>query len=375
MINLVIHERIDEIDRKAWNLLLSQDNPFVRYEFYRALELSQCVGSNRGWRPYYISAYDDEKLKAVAPVYLKTDSFGEFIFDWAWAHAYEQHRIAYYPKLTMASPFSPVSAPKLLGDSEVIKNYLAPKIWEFYQSFPVSGLHALFTQKSEEHYFRSLGMIERDSFQYHWKRGGCETFEAFLTTLKRSRRKTIKKERRKVQEQGIVVSRILGVDIQDSDIEYFYECYLRTIQKKYSNAYLNHEFFRELIRGLPENVILVVAEKSHKRVASALYLQSEEILYGRYWGCLESFDSLHFELCLYQGIELALDLGLDSFEAGAQGEHKRTRGFQPVVTKSFHHLKHSQFNSAVENFIESERDEVKMLFREFERLSPFKDSL
>lgn len=375
MIQLSIHESIGAIDPNDWNPLVEKANPFSRYEFYQALELSKCIGPRQGWQPLYICASEGEKLLALAVVFVKSDSFGEFIFDWAWAQAYEQHQIPYYPKLTMASPFSPVSAPKLLGDQDVLERDLMPKIWELYQQLPVSGLHALFVQSHEKHLFEKQAMIERDSFQYHWMRGSTQSFEEFLSTLKRSRRKNILKERRRVQEQAITVKKIMGPDLQPGDVDFFFKCYISTIEKKWSNPYLNLDFFKRLTELLADHVVLLIAEHSGKRVASALYLKSEDTLYGRYWGCLQHFDFLHFELCLYRGIELAYELGLNSFEAGAQGEHKRMRGFRPVLTSSFHHLKHPQFHVAVEDFIQAERAEIQMLFQEFAKQTPFKGQL
>lgn len=375
MIHISIHDSTDEIRSEDWNQLVEGENPFVYHEFYQALESSNCIGLRGTWRPLYFCAYQAEKLKALAVVFVKRDSFGEFIFDWAWAQAYQQHQIAYYPKLTMATPFSPVSAPKVLGDNEVIEKNLMPKIWEVYQKSSVSGFHALFVQDSEKYFFEKLQMTQRDSFQYHWESGSSLDLDDFLSTLKRSRRKNILKERRRVREQGIQVKRKMGREVNEEDVLFFFECYKRTIEKKWSNAYLNFDFFKSLISDLADHVILLVAEHSGTKVASALYLKSSHTLYGRYWGCLQDFDFLHFELCLYQGLELSYEFGLKKFEAGAQGEHKRMRGFRPVLTSSFHHLKHPQFHAAVEDFIRVEREEIQVLFQEFAKQTPFKAEL
>lgn len=373
MIKVKFHESVEQVCSKSWRGLGVKGNPFADPGFYEALEGSKCLGSQRGWRPQYVCAYEAEDLRALAVVFIKTDSFGEFIFDWAWAQAYQQYGLSYYPKLTLASPFSPVSAPKVLGDPQILRDYLLPKIWEMYQNVDVSSLHALFVPMDERAMFKNLGMIERDSFQYHWKRGEFKDFEDFLTALKRSRRKNILKERQRVHSAGVSIKKIWGHEIQKQEIDFFYKCYLNTIEKKWSQAYLTREFFEQLIQNLGDKTVLLMAQKNGAYIASALYLFSEETLYGRYWGATEFVDGLHFELCLYSGIELAFELGLETFEAGAQGEHKRMRGFVPVVTKSFHHLKSPEFMVAVENFVESEKQQISSLFQAFEVSSGFKD--
>ncbi len=351
---VIIANSIDQFKPHEWDALNEEKNPFVSWNFFKALEVGNCVGKHSGWIPQYFGVIKNQELTAALPLYVKTDSYGEFIFDWQWAQAYARYGLPYYPKLTSAIPYSPISAPKLLGSLEDHRLFLLPKLREFYQKHDFSGLHFLFTREEEKELLNEIDCQERDSIQYHWHRGRCESFEDFLRSHKKSRRKSIKRERREIQESGLEICTLSGKDISKADIEFFYQCYLTTIDKKWSQAYLSLDFFDYLITNSPDSVSLFLVKREDKPIASALYLHSKTTLFGRYWGAMEEVNFLHFELCIYRGIELCLEKGLKIFEAGAQGEHKRMRGFKPIFTKSFHHLKHPDFFKAVTDFLKEE---------------------
>ncbi len=359
-VEVKIQDSISKIHQGQWNSLNENNNPFISWEFFNALEKGHCLGQNTGWNPAYMTVEKDGTLSAALPLFIKTDSYGEFIFDWSWAEAYGRYGVPYYPKLTVAIPYSPISAPKLLGSLSDQKNFLFPKLLEFYQNQNLSGLHFLFTNEEEAPLLSDIELMERDSIQYHWNREQCDSFEDYLASLKKNRRKSIKKERRALKDTEIVL--LKGNEINTSDIDFFYQCYLSTIEKKWSQAYLSLEFFRSFIQSKPESCSLFIAKDDQGPLASALYFHSDDTLYGRYWGCQRDIPFLHFELCIYRGIELCLSKDLKRFEAGAQGEHKRMRGFPPTLTKSYHHLKRSEFSKAIENFIEEERQALRRVF-------------
>lgn len=359
-----------EEDFKAqWNQLDSDNNPFVSFEFFAALEKGQCLKGQTGWHPLYFT-WQSDKIECAIVAFIKTDSYGEFIFDWDWARAYQQYGLSYYPKLTLAIPYSPISAPKFLGDLEIAKRELMPALWSFYQKENLSGLHLLFTSESEGDILKDYQMWERDSYQFHWFAQDCQNFEDYLLSLTKNRRKSIKRERREIHNNSRLSFQTLkGSKCDDEKIAFFYECYLKTIDKKWSQAYLTKEFFFELFKSKGDALYLTLCHEKDSQnnltpIACALYLASNDTLFGRYWGCVKEVPFLHFELCLYRGIELTLSLGLKKFEAGAQGEHKRLRGFKPIFTKSWHHLKNPDFNKAIGEFIAKESAAINEWFKD-----------
>jgi predicted N-acyltransferase len=362
--SLIIKDSIHHFDRQQWNALTENGNPFVSYEFFDALEKGKCIGSQSGWHPLYFT-WHNEILSCALVVYIKTDSYGEFIFDWDWARAYQQYGMNYYPKLTVAIPYSPISAPKILGDLKVAKEQLLPALWEFYQKENVTGLHFLFTSPKEGELLDDLGLVERDSYQFHWYRKDEQNFNDYLKSLSKNRRKTIKRERRDLAAvENLSFKTLTGTNLSQDKLDFFYDCYLNTIDKKWSQAYLSKEFFRTFWNNKGERVYLIVAEEEGLPIACALYFASNTTLYGRYWGCQKDIPFLHFELCIYRGIELTLSLNLQKFEAGAQGDHKRIRGFKPIFTKSWHHLKNPSFHGAIKDFVEKERQAIRQWFAE-----------
>lgn len=371
---LVIYDSIFKLNelrdfKEQWNRLDNSKNPFTSFEFFSALEKGRCLKGQSGWHPLYFT-WQSDQIECAIVAFIKTDSYGEFIFDWDWARAYQQYGLAYYPKLTMAIPYSPISAQKILGSYEVAKRELLPALWKFYQGENLSGIHFLFTSPEEGEALKDYDMWERDSYQFHWYSHECKSFDDYLKTLSKNRRKTIKRERREIgNNPHLTFQTLRGDQCQAEDIDFFYRCYLKTIDKKWSQAYLTKEFFEELFSSRGESLYLIMAFEESPfgekgRIACSLYLASEDTLFGRYWGCVKEIPFLHFELCIYQGIELTLSLNLKKFEAGAQGEHKRLRGFKPIITKSWHNLKNPDFNKAVGDFIKKESVAINEWFKE-----------
>ncbi len=360
----------DLIDQ--WKSFINDANPFIHPHFFKILEDSKCIGKEAGWNPLYFVAQAEGKLVSLVVAFVKTHSYGEYIFDWQWANTYEHYSIPYYPKLTVAIPHSPVSAPKFIGDQEIIKNSIMPVIAQFSKQYQMSGTHFLFTNESENKILSELNYKIRDSLQYHWHNQQYEAFEDYLESLKKNRRKTIKRERRAIRETGIRIEKLSGTKVCSRDIDFFYKCYEDTIDKKYSMGYLNHQFFNDLFAHFPDQTTLVMAFEEDTPIAASLFLSSENTLYGRYWGCTKEIEFLHFELCLYQGIELAIEKKLTVFEAGAQGEHKRMRGFTPVLTKSAHYLEHPEFRRAINHFIDEESNQLNEIREELDKRNSLK---
>ena len=351
-------------DLEKWSNWIFDKNPFSSPSFYLSLEEAKLLNQDSGWIPLYIASYLNDKLESLVISFIKTHSYGEYIFDWQWAHAYDNYQIPYYPKLTIAAPYSPVSAPKLLGDQQVIKDFIIPQILSFTQGNNLSGVHFLFTSAQENQILSHHQLKVRSSLQYHWYRKEAESFDDYLNTLKKNRRKSIKKERKIIAESELKIQRKKGSELTEREVSFFYQCYQDTISKKMSMGYLNFEFFKSFIESFKDQVTLVLADLKETPIACSLFIQSEDTLYGRYWGCVQDIEFLHFELCIYQGIELAIENGLKVFEAGAQGEHKRMRGFTPVITSSAHYIDHPQFRKAIYEFIDAEEKQLKELQRE-----------
>ncbi len=359
---------------KTWDNWIENRNPFVRPHFYQALEDSYCIGDQSGWHPLFFVALKGDELQALIISFVKTHSYGEYIFDWQWAQAYQNYQIPYYPKLTIAVPHSPVSAPKFLGDQEVIKDLLIPQLIHFMSQNQLSGLHFLFTNKEENEVLKSNFKI-RSSLQYHWFRDSAQNFEDYLSSLKKNRRKTIKRERARLLEEGLKLEKKTGDNITRDDIQFFYSCYLDTIDKKYSTGYLNLEFFQYFLTLFKDQITLVMAYENGTPLACSLFVCSQDTLYGRYWGCKKEIEFLHFELCIYQGIEITIEKGLNIFEAGAQGEHKRMRGFTPVITTSAHYIDHPEFRKAIYHFIDQEDQELREIQKELSEVNSLKTKI
>jgi predicted N-acyltransferase len=358
-----------EIPAPAWNRLAGRQ-PMLQHAFLHALEASGCVGLGSGWQPRHLSLWRRDKLVAAMPLYLKSHSYGEYVFDWSWANAHEQIGLAYYPKLLCAVPFTPVPGRRLLAENAQDRKTLAETALAFAREAGLSSLHCLFPDEDADVAFAHAGLMQRRGYQFHWNNPGYAAFEDFLATLTRDKRKKIRQERRKVFDAGIRFEQMTGNDIGEAHWAFFHRCYVNTYREHHSTPYLSPDFFHRLADSLPDNLMLVMAYQGDMPVASAFNLFDEERLYGRYWGALAYVPGLHFETCYYQGMEFCIDHGLRVFEGGAQGEHKLARGFLPVVTQSRHWLADARLSHAVYDFLSREGRAVETYLGEME--GPFK---
>jgi hypothetical protein len=345
-----IVSNLDQIPAPAWNALVQDNNPFVRHEFLAALEHHGCVGKQFGWLPQHLALYEQGELIGAMPLYLKTNSYGEFVFDHAWAEAYKRHHMRYYPKLVSAIPYTPASGQRLLAKSgreaEVYEVLLSAAL-QLAEALDVSGVHWLFANAPEQDWLEQQHLMTRHDCQFHWRNFNYASFDDFLATFSSKKRKNVKQERRKVQESGVNLRVLDGHSAGAEDWQRFAFFYQHTFESKWGIPTLNEGFFKEVAERLPEQVILVMADKDQDCIAGSLMFRSDTRLYGRHWGCTEYFDSLHFEACYYQGIEYCIQHGLQVFEPGAQGEHKVPRGFIPTLTRSSHWIASDAFRSSI----------------------------
>jgi hypothetical protein len=378
--HLSIADSLKIIPANDWNALGTEGNPFLRHEFLMALERTGCVSPKTGWQPQHLVVHEDGPLQGrllgAAPMFLKNHSYGEYVFDWAWANAYAHAGEKYYPKLVVGVPFTPAAGPRLLvapaADATAIKIHLIQAALQHMQDTAASSLHWLFVTEADAGLLETEGHLLRTGFQFHWSNPGYRDFDDFLSGFTAEKRKKIKRERRHVREAGIEMEVLTGASITPAHWDRFHEFYLSTIHAHGAYAYLTRDFFHRLGQALPEHAVLVLARKGNEYVAGALNLRGADALYGRYWGCRGEFHSLHFETCYYAAIEYAIAQGLRRFEAGAQGGHKLARGFTPVVTRSAHRLTHPKFNRAIAEYLARERLDVNACMNELNEHAPFK---
>jgi predicted N-acyltransferase len=347
---------LSELGAERWNALAGSDNPFLRYEFLHALHACGCANAETGWRPHYLALFEraSDRLAAAVPLYRKDHSYGEYVFDWAWADAHQRHGFAYYPKWLAAVPFTPVPGSRLLAIDAPARAALVHELLSLAAESGLSSLHLLFLPEDEAKQLAALGLLTRRAVQFHWFNRGYASFDDYLQALVQSKRKKVRAERRRVAEAGVTFVRKQGRDIDEAAWRFFARCYALTYAAHHSTPYLNLRFFRQLGATMPENLLLVIACRAGRPIAASLALLDERRLYGRYWGAVETVPCLHFEASYYQMIEFAIERGLEVFEGGAQGEHKLARGFEPVTTCSSHWLAHPAFGSAVERYLERE---------------------
>ncbi len=368
---LRILESLASIDPAAWDALAG-NNPTLAHAFLSSLHETGCAGAQAGWAPRYLTLWRGEDLAGAVPLYVKSHSYGEYVFDWAWADAYERHGLAYYPKLLSAIPFTPAEGARLLAADDDTRRELAVHLLALAKESGASSLHVLFPPEADAPALRGLGMLERAGVQFHWRNAGYASFEDFLAQLSHDKRKKIRQERRRVQEAGVRLRRVTGHEATEADWDFFTGCYRRTYREHRSTPYLNRAFFGLLGERMPGQVLLVIAEREGRPIAAALDLFGRERLYGRYWGATEFVPGLHFEACYYQAIEFAIERGLAVVEGGAQGEHKHARGFLPERTRSFHWLAHPAFLKAVDDFLAREGEGVSAYLDELDERTPFR---
>ncbi|MFC7410580.1 GNAT family N-acetyltransferase [Hydrogenophaga atypica] len=379
--------RVDDdptaLPRCAWNALLahSEDpSPFVRHEYLCALHQSESAAPHTGWAPRFISLWQGGELHAACPLYLKSHSYGEYVFDWAWAEAYQRHGLRYYPKAVIAVPFTPVPGARLLARDEHARAALLQAAQAYCEAENISSLHLLFARDAEMAITTAQGLMARHTVQFHWDNGtpAYGDFDSFLMTLNQEKRKKIRQERRKVSDAGVRFRWARGQDITAADWAFFYRCYERTYLEHGNAPYLTPAFFEAVARDMPGHWLLFIAENAQAQpIASSLIALSDTgaspaVAYGRYWGALERVDCLHFEACYYQPLMWCIAHGVRRFEGGAQGEHKMARALLPVKTHSAHWLAHPAFADAVERFLTREGEGVDNYMAHLEARNPFK---
>lgn len=401
-----IHRSPQEINAAQWNALLAASDaptPFMRHEYLAALHSSGSATPETGWDAHFIALYsaDENELLAACPLYLKDHSYGEYVFDWAWARAYQENGLPYYPKATVAVPFTPVPGSRFLCKNGFSPLILLREVLSFCEQKNVSSLHTLFASEADQNSAKQEQLMLRETVQFHWTNQNHADFDAYLATLAQDKRKKIRAERRKVQEAGVSWRWSRGADISTEDWDFFYACYERTYLEHGNPPYLTPDFFHSMQTDMSENWLLFIAERAGRAIACSLIaLQDapnaintialgaysirangqndpkntlQKVAYGRYWGAIERVDSLHFEACYYQPLQWCIEHGFDRFEGGAQGEHKMARGLLPVVTRSAHWLAHPQFAQAVHRFLERERAGIGEYVDHLVQRNPFRE--
>jgi len=374
---LRVVESLAGVPAEEWNALCPGD-PFTSHEFLSALIDTGCAVARKGWRPQILllekgTAATGFTLAGAMPLFLKSHSYGEYVFDWAWADAYQRHGLEYYPKLLCAVPFTPVTGPRLLAAGAPEREALAAAALEMARE--VSSLHILFPPDGQAAELHGAGMMLRRTVQFHWRnREGAPyaDFDEFLAGLNAHRRKVIRQERRRACESGVTFRRLRGAEIERKDWEFFERCYRRTYAEHRSSPYLNLDFFLRVGATLTPHFLMIVAERAGRPIAATLSVVAGERLFGRYWGAVEHVPLLHFECCYYQAIEYAINERLRVFEGGAQGEHKLFRGLLPVETLSAHWLAHPSFASAIEDYLRRETAGIARYVNELNEHSPFR---
>jgi predicted N-acyltransferase len=386
-----VHRSPAAINAAAWDGLLSSQghpSPFMRHSYLMALHESGCAGKATGWDPHFMTLHSGGQLRAACPVYLKSHSYGEYVFDWSWANAHQQHGVPYYPKALVAVPFTPVPGTRLLATDDHARAALVEALLQWCQQAGASSLHLLFCADDDVKACAAAGLLLRHGVQFHWTntQDGYPDFNAFLGSLSQEKRKKIKQERRRVQEAGVVFRHATGAAIAQADWDFFYRCYERTYLEHGNAPYLSPDFFHRMVRTMPDNWLLFTALRQGIPIASSLIALSHgrqsggncaappdgAVAYGRYWGCIERVDCLHFEACYYQPLQWCIANGYQRFEGGAQGEHKMARALLPVGTTSAHWLAHPAFSDAVSRFLEREGEAIDSYLDELQQRTPFK---
>lgn len=364
-----------QVNGEDWNRLAGDAYPFLRHEFLLALEQSGSVCEQTGWLPAHLLVMDEDKLVAFMPLYLKQHSYGEYVFDHQWAQAYQQQGIHYYPKWLTAIPLTPCQGTRIIHaaiDPLEVAQLLLTFIKQLSEQLGISSWHCLFPDRQQVELFRSLGLSIREGVQFHWFNQDYRDFNDFLHSLNASKRKMLKRERRRVSEQGVRMLRIAGQDVSELQWQTFFRFYTMTYLKRGAQPYLNLAFFQQIAATMGEQLLLVLAIKGDDTIAAALSFVGQDTLYGRYWGCYEQYNSLHFEACYYQGLDYCIERGLKRFDSGAQGEHKISRGFEPITTYSAHWIKDAQFAKAIEHFLTREQKAVQHYKQDAAAYLPFK---
>ena len=378
---LAILDRLSAVSAVDWNNLLGADaGPFLKYEFLSALEETGCVGSNTGWQIAHLVLKQDGQFIGAMPLYLKRHSYGEFVFDWSWAQAFEQQGLNYYPKVLCAIPFTPVQGSRILckpgSNHAEIQKKMIGGLKSLLTDNNLSSAHILFPMASEAEQLKGQGFLLRDSVQFHWHNQAFQSFEQFLSVLTMKRRKNIRREREQVTREAITFRHVPGKESSPQDWEFFYACYQNTYLEHHSSPYLSEAFFKLWAKRLPENLHLIIAQRNDIPIAASLLVVDKQSskAYGRYWGAIERIPCLHFETAYYQAIEYCIAQGIQTFEGGAQGEHKMARGFLPTTIQSAHFIQDPRFAKAVAHFLEREHQGIGAYVDELAEHSPLKST-
>ena len=376
---LTVAHQISAVNSDQWNRLQGADNPFLRYEFLQALEQHHAVAAETGWLPQHLLLWENDQLIAAAPAYLKQHSWGEFVFDFAWAQAYERHGLNYYPKLVICVPFSPVNGPRMLLDpnkpADELRDALALGAMRLTKQLNLSSAHWLFHSAADGKALLRNNYLHRTGCQFHWYNAGYTDFDAFLGGMSAKKRKNIRRERRLVASAGVTMQVIHGHETDTALWSAMHRFYSNTFEAHGNLPLISRECFMDIAQALGEQMILFVAKREETPIAGAICFRDADTLYGRYWGGDEEIDGLHFEACYYQGIEYCIQHGLTHFEPGAQGEHKIARGFLPTLTHSAHCLVDPQFRQAVDHFLERERPAVAGYAEALRAEAPFRSEI
>ncbi len=371
-LTLTLHPHIAEIPAAEWDACAGPGNPFVSHAFLSALEDSGSANARTGWMPQHAALREQDRIVAVVPMYAKSHSYGEYVFDHSWANAFERGGGSYYPKLQVAVPFSPVPGPRLLARDGIETEALGHALAQACGELGLSSVHATFCTSVDWEALGRAGWLQRLGTQFHWENAGYKTFDDFLGALSSRKRKSIKRERRDANAAGLDFVALRGHEIKPKHWDAFYKFYTSTVDRKWGSAYLTRKFFPLLSERLGDRTVLMLAEHNGTAVAGALNMVGDEALYGRNWGCRGDWPFLHFELCYYRAIEFAIEHGLQRVEAGAQGEHKIQRGYMPRPTYSAHWIAHSGLRRAVEGFLEQERPAVQADMAALSEMSPYR---
>ena len=382
-----VHDSMASIEKTQWNQLLLSDSvptPFLRYEYLNAMQESDSAVSATGWTPKYITLSVEGELVSACPLYLKTHSYGEYVFDWAWAQAYQRHGLHYYPKAFIASPFSPVPGSRLLAKNEEERTRLLKTVLDRCLDWGVSSLHMLYASPEDMRAAKSCQMLERQTIQFHWTNSDShglayESFDAFLSSMSQEKRKKIKQERKKVDQALVTFKTLEGTQMADEHWDFFYRCYQQTYLEHGNSPYITPDFFERMKNEMPQNWVMFLAYRLGRPIACSLVAiqrnasDQAEVAYGRYWGAIERVDCLHFEACYYQPLIWCINQGVTRFEGGAQGEHKMARALLPVATQSAHWLAHPAFARAVDEFLTQEGQNMEHYLEHLKERNPLKD--
>jgi predicted N-acyltransferase len=362
---------IDKIDELTWQSLVKSCSPFINFKFFNSLEKSLSVCSDKGWQPHHLLCSESNNVNAIMPMYIKHHSWGEYVFDWTWADAYQQHNVPYYPKLVATVPFTPITTTKIITNNIELSQVFSA-LTEHCLEQNINSWHILYAQETHKESLLSDNIFERNTVQFHWFNRQYHNFDEFLSAFTSRKRKNVKKERLSIAEQNIKIRQVLGKDVTSQELDFFYLTYQLTYLKRGHSPHLSADFFARALKSFPNNILLVIASLDGNDIACAWFFFDEHQLYGRYWGSTQTYNNLHFELCYYQGIEFCIERKLQVFNPGAQGEHKIQRGFEPVLTHSYHWIKHLDFRPAIQNFCLQEQQQMQQYLKQCQQFLPFK---